>query len=119
MSNLTNIPGYSLECEGLEYMEELKQVQTDGRLIDFVERWQALYELDGEKPVLRESTLHCIQTNRKGICDHLTMGENCESMNILLPRAELKTYLLAREYGVSFGVAMHQRYCTGPHDTCF
>lgn len=46
-------------------------------------------------------------------------GNLCHGMQIVLPEALIKTVYVTIKFGVPDGVAMHQLFCTGPHDDCF
>jgi len=143
--NVTDIPGWSVwSIEELDiagsYRKDLEEINAPHALTAFVEKWKAVWmlaergkgksrgRLDAKVARNRfnkKMALQCIKTsydkfNKDGVCQHALKGKMCIGMSIALPYTLLRASIVASQYRVPIGIALHQLYCNDPHHyKCF
>jgi hypothetical protein len=134
---LNELPGYHVSNDGLSdnYVEELRAVDSEEKLFEFVQRWSALWEIGRDRipeilhPGLdrivghkfdAEEALQCIAEGRKKGCKHAQPGESCPGMNIVMPPTLLMAEMVSRQFGAPICTALHQMFCKDEnHLGCF
>jgi len=102
------------------YTQECRAINTREDLIAFIKRWKTLWDTDNS--TLEESkliagtfdtteVLRCLSILKaKKDCEHTKVGKPCVASHVILPMVLLKSFLIAKQYGVPHDVALVQIY---------